>query len=97
MNKYIDSARVMIPPASSRSILQQKVGVTDVSVNYSRPGSKGRVIFGNVVPYGKIWRTGGDLNTKITFSTDVSFDGHFLKKGRIKTNCCVYAKIVVNL
>ncbi|QMU65940.1 MAG: DUF2911 domain-containing protein [Flavobacteriaceae bacterium] len=81
MKKNTAEAQVVIPLPSPKSILKQKVGLTDISVEYFRPRSKGRAIFGNLVPYGKIWRTAANANTKITFSTDISFDGHFLKKG----------------
>ena len=52
------------------------VGLTEIEVEYSRPSKRGRDIFGNVVPYGKIWRTGADNCTKISFSTDVVFNSN---------------------
>jgi len=55
--------------------LKQRVGVTDIEVNYSRPSMKGRQIFGNVVPFGTVWRTGANSATKITFSTPVKLNG----------------------
>ncbi|APG66427.1 dihydrolipoamide dehydrogenase [Tenacibaculum todarodis] len=60
------------PAPSPFSTLKQKVGLTDVTLEYSRPSMKGRTIFGDLVPYGKTWRTGANANTKITFSTDVT-------------------------
>lgn len=75
------SAQVKTPAPSPFSKLEQKVGLTDVTLEYSRPGMKGRTIFGNLVPYGKIWRTGANARTKITFSTDVTIDGQTLKAG----------------
>jgi tetratricopeptide (TPR) repeat protein len=60
----------------------QTVGLTDVEVNYSRPGAKGRPVFGNLVPFGKLWRTGANENTTISFSDDVIIDGKTLKKGK---------------
>ena len=75
------SAQVKTPAPSPASKIEQKVGLTDVTLEYSRPGMKGRTIFGNLVPYGKVWRTGANANTKITFSTDVRVDGQTLKKG----------------
>jgi hypothetical protein len=74
-------AQVTTPQPSPASTLTQKVGLTDVTVEYSRPGVKGRKIFGGLEKYGKVWRTGANANTKVTFSTDVSFNGHSLKKG----------------
>ncbi|MGB1042334.1 MAG: DUF2911 domain-containing protein [Tenacibaculum sp.] len=75
------NAQLKTPAPSPSSKLEQTVGLTDVSVEYSRPGMKGRTIFGDLVPYGKVWRTGANENTKITFSDDVTIDGKELKKG----------------
>ena len=61
--------------------IEQKVGLTDVSVQYSRPSMKGRTIFGDLVPYGKLWRTGANQNTMVTFSTDVMVGESTLKAG----------------
>jgi hypothetical protein len=60
----------------------QTVGLTDVEVNYSRPGARGRAVFGNLVPFGKLWRTGANENTTVSFSDDVIIDGKTLKKGK---------------
>ncbi len=75
------NAQLKTPASSPSSKLEQTVGLTDVSVEYSRPGVKGRTIFGDLVPYGKVWRTGANQNTKVTFSDDVTIDGKELKKG----------------
>lgn len=75
------NAQLKTPASSPSSKLEQTVGLTDVSVEYSRPGVKGRTIFGDLVPYGKVWRTGANANTKVTFSDDVTIDGKELKKG----------------
>lgn len=75
------SAQVTTPKPSPKAKLEQKVGLTDVTVEYSRPSKKGRKIFGDLVPFNKIWRTGANANTKITFSNDVVIDGKTLKKG----------------
>ena len=61
-------AQVKIPQASPRCTMEQTVGLTDVAIDYSRPSVKGRVIFGNLVPFGKLWRTGANENTTISFS-----------------------------
>ena len=74
-------AKIAAPQPSPFSKMEQKVGLTDVTVEYSRPSMKGRTIFGNLVPYGKTWRTGANANTKITFSTDVTINGKNLTKG----------------
>jgi len=74
-------AQVASPAPSPFSKIEQKVGLTDVTIEYSRPRMKGRTIFGNLVPYGKIWRTGANARTKITFSNDVTIGGKELNKG----------------
>ena len=57
------------------------VGLTEIEVKYSRPSMRGREIFGNLVPYDKIWRTGADNSTKISFTTDVIIDANKIKAG----------------
>ena len=66
-------AQIKTPAPSPLATLQQKVGLVDVEITYSRPGKKDRVIFGDLVPFGKMWRTGANASTKITFSDDVTF------------------------
>lgn len=74
-------AQVQTPQPSPHSKIEQVVGLTNVSVEYSRPGVKERTIFGDLIPYGELWRTGANENTKITFSDDVVINGETLKKG----------------
>ncbi len=76
-------AQISTPAASPSSTLKQTVGLTEVTVEYSRPSKKGRTIFAadGLVPYGKIWRTGANSVTKITFSKDVKVEGADLKSG----------------
>lgn len=71
------------PAPSPLGKVYQKVGLTDIEIEYSRPGVKGRTIFGadGLVPYGKLWRTGANGATKITFSTDVKVNGQDVKAG----------------
>lgn len=78
---FVTNAQIEIPMASPLSKLEQKIGITDISIEYSRPSVNGRVIFGGLIPYGEIWRTGANVNTKITFSDDVKISGKDLKKG----------------
>ncbi len=75
------SAQIQAPQPSPFSTVEQKVGLTDVTIEYSRPGMRDREIFGNLVPFGEVWRTGANENTKITFSDDVEIGGKSLKKG----------------
>lgn len=75
------NAQLQTPAASPLGKVEQRIGLTDVTVEYSRPSKKGRVIFGDVVPYDEIWRTGANAATKITFSDDVMVEGAEVKKG----------------
>jgi tetratricopeptide (TPR) repeat protein len=75
-------AQVKTPQASPKSTITQLVGLTNVEIVYSRPSAKGRDVFNNLVPFGKLWRTGANENTTITFSDDVVIDGKILAKGK---------------
>lgn len=66
---------------SPKAAIIQTVGLTDVRIDYSRPGVKGREIWGALVPYDKVWRAGANEATKITFSKDVKINGKKLKSG----------------
>ncbi len=74
-------AQIQTPAPSPSSTLEQKVGLTDVTVKYSRPAMRGRTIFGDLVPFDAIWRTGANENTTISFSDDVTVEGKPLKAG----------------
>jgi len=74
-------AQIMTPALSPGAKVEQRIGLTDVVVEYSRPSKKGRVIFGDLVPYDQVWRTGANSATKITFSEDVTFGGVNVPKG----------------
>jgi len=76
------SSQIRVPSASPMAKIQQTVGLTDISIEYNRPSTKGRKIFGEVVPFGKIWRTGANTNTVISFGDDVKIDGKILPKGK---------------
>jgi hypothetical protein len=67
--------KLEFPVASPAATVKQRVGLTDIEVNYSRPSMRGRKIFGSLEPYGKVWRTGANNATKISFSTAVKFGG----------------------
>jgi hypothetical protein len=78
----VSEAQIKTPQSSPKAIINQMVGLTEVEINYSRPGAKGRPVFGNLVPFGKLWRTGANENTTISFGDDVVIDGKTLKKGK---------------
>lgn len=73
--------QIQMPQASPSSKIIQKVGLTDVTVDYSRPSTKGRKIFGELVPYGEIWRTGANAATVFSFTTDVTIGGQLVPAG----------------
>lgn len=73
--------KVEFPAPSPASTFKQRVGLTDIEVNYSRPGVKGRKIFGELVPYNQVWRTGANAATKIKFSTPVKLNGTEIPAG----------------
>lgn len=75
------NAQIKTPAPSPFSKITQVVGLTDVTLEYSRPAMRGRTIFGNLVPFNKIWRTGANARTKITFSDDITIEGDTLRKG----------------
>ena len=78
---FTSFSQLKTPPASTASKIHQVVGLTEFQVEYNRPSKKGREIFGNLVPYGKLWRTGANSSTKISFSTDVVIDGKTIEEG----------------
>ncbi|PRZ20631.1 DUF2911 domain-containing protein [Flavobacterium granuli] len=75
-------AQVKTPESSPKTKINQSVGLTDIEIVYSRPSARGRAVFGNLVPFGKLWRTGANENSTISFSDDVMIDGKTLKKGK---------------
>jgi hypothetical protein len=76
-----DEKKIEFPGASQHSVVKQRVGLTDVEVDYSRPNKNNREIFGGLVPYGKLWRTGANAVTKIKFSKPVTLGGKEVPAG----------------
>jgi tetratricopeptide (TPR) repeat protein len=76
-----DAQQIKTPAASPTQTLKQDFGVSSVELVYSRPGIKGRKIFGDLVPYGKVWRTGANSATRLKFNDDVTIGGQPLKAG----------------
>lgn len=75
------NAQIKTPAPSPLQTLEQTVGLTDVTLKYSRPSVKGRTIFGGLVPFDAMWRTGANQNSMITFSDDVLIEGTMVKAG----------------
>lgn len=78
---FAQSPKIEFPAPSPTSTLQQRVGLTDVEIVYSRPSMRGRKIFGALLPYGEVWRTGANAATRLTFSTEVKLQGATLAAG----------------
>ncbi len=70
-----------VPTLSPLSEVTQEVALTKVKLSYARPSAKGRKVFGDLVPFGEVWRTGANASTKLTFSEDVKIEGNPLKAG----------------
>jgi hypothetical protein len=77
----VAKAQLNTPQPSPAAKISQTVGLGEITVSYSRPSMKGRVIFGDLVPYGVLWRTGANAATKFTFTEDVTIAGKTLAKG----------------
>jgi len=73
---------IKTPAPSPGQTIKQYFALYSIEVNYSRPAAKGRKIFGDLVPYGKLWRTGANAQTIITFGEDVTVGGKALKAGK---------------
>ncbi|WP_194775596.1 DUF2911 domain-containing protein [Pararhodonellum marinum] len=77
----VQAQQIQMPQASPAAKVSQKIGLTDVSVEYSRPSTKGRKIFGELVPYGDVWRTGANAATILSFSSDVKVNNNVVPAG----------------
>lgn len=75
-------AQLTLPQPSPKASVMQTVGITDITIDYSSPGVKGRTIWGDLVPYNEVWRTGANAATNITFSRDVKISGTKIPKGK---------------
>jgi tetratricopeptide (TPR) repeat protein len=78
---HAQSALLDLPRQSQNAKVTQTIGITDVTVKYSRPLVKDRKVWGGLVPYGEVWRAGANENTTITFGSDVTVEGKPLAKG----------------
>jgi len=78
---HAQSALLDLPRDSQHSAVTQRIGITDITISYSRPLVKGRPIWGKLVPYNEVWRTGANENTIVKFTDDVTIEGKPLAKG----------------
>lgn len=79
---FIADAQLRTPAPSPTQTIKQDFGLSSIELNYSRPGMKGRKIFGDLVPFGKVWRTGANSATTITFGDDVKIGTTTVKAGK---------------
>jgi hypothetical protein len=77
----VANAQIKTPAPSPVAKLSQEVGLGKVDLEYSRPSSKGRKVFGDLVPFGEMWRTGANASTKVTFSEKTKVGGIDIDKG----------------
>ena len=89
---FVSFSQIQTPQPSPPSTLTQKVGLVDIKIDYSRPSMRGREIFGGLIPFDEIWRTGANQNSKITFSEDVEIEDSKVLKGTYS----IYTKPSVN-
>lgn len=78
----IDAQNLNTPQPSPTQTLKQNFGLSTIEINYSRPGKKGREIFGNLVPYGQVWRTGANSATTVQFGDEVTIGGTKIPAGK---------------
>lgn len=81
LSTNVIAQQLKVPAASPAQTIKQSFGLSEITIDYSRPGAKNRVVFGDVVPFGKVWRTGANNSTKITFGDDVKVEGTEVKAG----------------
>ena len=77
----VNAQTIKTPQPSPTQTIKQDFGISSAELIYSRPGIKNRKIFGDLVPFGKVWRTGANSATRLKFSDDVTFGGQTLKAG----------------
>lgn len=77
----VSAQQLKVPAPSPLQTIKQAFALSDITVEYSRPGVKNRVVFGDVVPFGKVWRTGANAATQITFGEDVTVEGKAVTAG----------------
>jgi hypothetical protein len=78
----VSSQSLKMPPPSPPQTIKQDFGISSIQLSYSRPGVKGRKVFGDLVPYGNVWRTGANSATTIDFADDVTIGGTKVPAGK---------------
>lgn len=81
LSSSMNAQTLKVPAPSPLQTTKQAFALSDITIEYSRPSVKGRVIFGDVVPFGKVWRTGANASSKITFGEDVKVEGTSVSAG----------------
>jgi len=81
MSIVCNGQRLKTPTLSPQSKISQEIGLTEINLEYSRPSAKGRIVFGNLVPYDKIWRTGANASTKITLIESTQIGNKLIEPG----------------
>jgi Protein of unknown function (DUF2911) len=82
MGAAVNAQALTTPQPSPTQTIKQNFGIGSIELNYSRPGAKGRKVMGDLVPFGKVWRTGANAATTLTFSDDVTIGGKEVKAGK---------------
>ena len=77
----LSQAQVQLPPASSTTTIIQGLGIKNIILSYQRPNAKNRTIFGDLVPYNEVWRTGANNIPTITFDEEVNIEGNVVPEG----------------
>jgi tetratricopeptide (TPR) repeat protein len=77
----VEAQQLTFPRESQAASVHQRIGITDITITYSRPAVKGRAIWGKLVPYNQVWRAGANENTTITFTEPVKVNGKDLAAG----------------
>ncbi len=75
-------AQIQTPQPSPSATVQQTVGITNFTINYSRPSAKGRVVYGTLVPFGEVWRTGANSATMLTIDDKIKIEGNEIPMGK---------------
>ena len=78
----VSNAQLKTPAPSPGQTIKQDFGLSTIELSYSRPGVKGRKIFGDIVPYGNVWRTGANNATTLTFGDEVIIGGTKIPAGK---------------